>query len=166
MTFVVILKPRQDIEERRLAGAVGSNQAHDLAFLDIEADAVAGHHTAESHDDVFAAKVAGHQCCPYEVVAAREDGATGSRGRMPAAMSWRRLIARNGRARTSPRPAGANMSTAISATPLRMKEKSASVSKKYGKRATNAPPRMGPISIAEPPTTAATRISTEYQMSE
>ena len=41
-----------DVEERRLAGAVGTDQRDDLALVDVERDAVECHHTTEPDAEV------------------------------------------------------------------------------------------------------------------
>ena len=43
-----LVDPRHDVEERRLAGAVGPDQAADLAPLDGEGELVEGHDAAEA----------------------------------------------------------------------------------------------------------------------
>jgi hypothetical protein len=47
------VEPRDQVEERRLAGAVRSDQPGDLAGVDRERDVVDRHHPAETAADVF-----------------------------------------------------------------------------------------------------------------
>ena len=48
LAAVRLVEPRDDVEERRLAGAVGPDQAADLAQLEVEGDSVERDDTPES----------------------------------------------------------------------------------------------------------------------
>ncbi len=47
-----VVQPGQAVEQRRLSGAVGADQADDLARVHVEGNAVEGDDTAEAHADV------------------------------------------------------------------------------------------------------------------
>ncbi len=48
---LVLVEPAHAVEQGRLAGAVGADQAADVAAADVEADVVEGHDAAEAHAD-------------------------------------------------------------------------------------------------------------------
>jgi hypothetical protein len=48
-----LIEPRQAVEQRRLARAVGPDQAADLTFSDVEGHAVEGHDAAEPYRDAL-----------------------------------------------------------------------------------------------------------------
>ena len=55
---IAFVEPRQAVEERRLAGAVGADQAGDLPRLDAERDAVERDDAAEADRDVLTPRAA------------------------------------------------------------------------------------------------------------
>src|SRR5207237_9498069 len=57
------VEARDAVEARRLAGAVGPEEAHDLELLDLEADVEKGLQAAESNRQLAGLKD-GHRCPP------------------------------------------------------------------------------------------------------
>ena len=81
------VEPAHAVEERRLAGAVGADEADDLALADVEGHAVQGHDAAEPDGDVAHDEKRARQSAP---VISRDRAPDGTQGRRSRSSSRRK----------------------------------------------------------------------------